>query len=134
MNPEQASATYAEQFHKVICPVEELCKYKGATTPHTYCRMLDSMLVLHAEHVLHAKAHDMQARWEQMDTRARNTHGPGVLWAARETDPYEEIQEGGGMDMMSPKSVDGYEGCSLCEKGSKHYHRKSDDSVVTMAE
>lgn len=132
MNPEQASATYAEQFHKVICPVQELCKYEGATTPHMYCTMLDSMLVHHAERVLHAQAGDLKVRWEQMNTRARNVHGPGVLWSVRETDPFEEVQEGGGMDMLSPKSVDGYMDCSECEKGIRHHHRKSDDSLVQL--
>jgi hypothetical protein len=95
------------------------------------CKKLDELLDFNDEMLLHTKAGDLYSRWEQM-RKGRDVHGPGVVWSVREVDPYEEVEHGGVIDIMSPKSVDGYTDCPACEKGTKHYHRKSDDSLVKM--
>ena len=101
----------------------------GGTGDQKFCRELDRLLDFNDEMLLHAKARALYDRWEQM-RKGRDVHGPGVIWSVREVDPFEEVEHGGVVDILSPKSVDGYTGCPACEKGDKHYHRKSDDSRV----
>lgn len=121
-------------IHKANCAPHYACKYFAQTRPggrkvSPSCARLDELLDFNDEMLLHDKARSMYASWEQMPT-GRNAHGPGVIWSVREVDPFEEVEDGGVVDILSPKSVDGYPGCPSCEKGSKHYHRKSDGSRV----
>lgn len=123
-------------IHKLVCtPQHWACIFSimgsATNTVGDECRQLDELLDFNDEQLLHAKARDLYARWEQM-SKGRNVHGPGVTWSVREVDPFEEVDDGGVIDVLSPKSVDGYPGCPVCEKGDKHYHRKSDDSLVRV--
>lgn len=130
MSVPQMMPSPRQQLHKLVCATQYECKYKGALDRSLWCTYLDDLLDHNDEMLLHAKARELYSRWEQMPS-GRNVHVPGVLWSVRQVDPFEEVDDGGVIDILSPKSVDGYPGCPKCEKGTKHYHRKSDGSLVT---
>lgn len=116
-------------IHLEVCKDVGACRFVGGAGDRKACRQLDALLDYSDEMLLHDKASELYSAWEKLP-RGRNVHGPGVTWSVRQVDPFEEVDDDGVIDILSPKSVTGYPNCPACEKGTKHYHRKSDDSIV----
>ena len=126
-----------EEIHKVFCATQYECKHEGAKDPSVWCRVLDELLDVNDEMLLHAKAREFESELEELHRRRVHLAGrigAGLLRAAEMTDPFNKI------DAFDPEmhevndAAEENPHCPACVAGREHYHRKSDGSRVRFGD
>jgi hypothetical protein len=117
--------TPRERMHVKYCPAER-CMAVEDGKPSGECKTFDQAMDRVERDALHQMAMDFDGRISA--AKFPRALGPGVLYTAREMDPYEKV------DAFDPEMHEvhpsEFSDCPKCGEGVEHWHYKGTQNPV----
>lgn len=120
-----------QKIHQLFCPSAATCRFRERNnSAGERCRKLDELLDHNDEFVLYGAARKLEVEHDRLTLKGKQALGAGMVYAYELTTPFEEIDPYDPDMHQVPPGAEKYPDCDACNAGRKHFHRKSDQSVV----